>query len=186
MHSVKSQSKASGTTSRNGTFQKGENISGELTFGGLMPLVSPGMPSPILEPSQPVPFKGITHSVTDNGEVTSILLLTEVNPPTDDPMAVRPPTIITLSNLESYTFSTYHETHYRVEAHWDQQAQVWSASSEEVPGLATEAETIESLRKKLRVMVPELLELNGSLPKDLPHMLVIDLISHRQDLVEVA
>ena len=35
------------------------------------------------------------------------------------------------------------------------------AESEDVPGLATEAETLEDLMAKLTVMVPELLEENG-------------------------
>ncbi len=33
-------------------------------------------------------------------------------------------------------------------------------TSEDVPGLATEAETLEALSQKLRTMVPELLQLN--------------------------
>ncbi len=43
---------------------------------------------------------------------------------------------------------------------WDPEA-VWVAVSDDVPGLATEAGTIETLTKKLRVMVPELLEANA-------------------------
>ena len=39
------------------------------------------------------------------------------------------------------------------------------AVSEDVPGLATEAPTIEALMAKLRVMVPELLELNEAPPE---------------------
>ena len=33
-----------------------------------------------------------------------------------------------------------------------------------MPGLATEAETLEALEAKLKVLVPELLEANGHLP----------------------
>jgi predicted RNase H-like HicB family nuclease len=47
-----------------------------------------------------------------------------------------------------------------VYADWDEDAHVWSAFSDDIPGLATEAETVEALMKKLRTMVPELLELN--------------------------
>ena len=58
-------------------------------------------------------------------------------------------------------------------AEWDGEAGVWVATSEDVPGLVTEAETVEALMEKLRVLVPELLELNatnavlkqGGLPK---------------------
>jgi predicted RNase H-like HicB family nuclease len=48
-----------------------------------------------------------------------------------------------------------------VHAEWDQDAQVWVASSDDVPGLATEESTIEGLIEKLKVMIPELLEANG-------------------------
>jgi predicted RNase H-like HicB family nuclease len=48
-----------------------------------------------------------------------------------------------------------------VRADWDEEARVWVASSDDVPGLATEAPTVEELLVKLEVMVPELLEANG-------------------------
>jgi len=48
-----------------------------------------------------------------------------------------------------------------VNAEWDDEARVWVATSDDVPGLATEAETVEALEAKLKVMIPELLELNG-------------------------
>jgi predicted RNase H-like HicB family nuclease len=50
-----------------------------------------------------------------------------------------------------------------VHADWDDEAAVWVAESEDVPGLATYAETIDQLLAKLKVMVPELLEANGHL-----------------------
>jgi predicted RNase H-like HicB family nuclease len=51
-----------------------------------------------------------------------------------------------------------------VRATWDAQASVWVAESDDVPGLITEAEDLETLMSKLRVMIPELLEANGALP----------------------
>ncbi|MFQ5953696.1 MAG: DUF1902 domain-containing protein [Kiloniellales bacterium] len=48
-----------------------------------------------------------------------------------------------------------------VRAKWDPEAKVWVASSDDVPGLVTEAETPTELEKKLQVMIPELLEANG-------------------------
>lgn len=51
-----------------------------------------------------------------------------------------------------------------IRAEWDPEARVWVATSEDVPGLATEAETIEQLESKLQVMIPELLEPRGLLP----------------------
>ncbi|MHB8765697.1 MAG: DUF1902 domain-containing protein [Deferrisomatales bacterium] len=48
-----------------------------------------------------------------------------------------------------------------VRAEWDEEAGVWVATSDDVPGLATEADTMEDLVEKLKVMIPELLEANG-------------------------
>ena len=48
-----------------------------------------------------------------------------------------------------------------VRAEWDEEARVWVATSDDVPGLATEAATTEALVEKLKSLIPELLELNG-------------------------
>ena len=53
---------------------------------------------------------------------------------------------------------------YFVRAEWDADAGVWVASSDDVPGLVTESETLEALDTKLQTLVPELLEANGCLP----------------------
>ncbi len=50
---------------------------------------------------------------------------------------------------------------FNILATWDAEAKVWVATSEDVPGLATEAETVDRLIEKLNAIVPELLELNG-------------------------
>jgi predicted RNase H-like HicB family nuclease len=55
---------------------------------------------------------------------------------------------------------------YFVRAEWDGEAQVWVATSDDVPGLVTEADTIEALLAKLRVMIPELLGANGQGPAE--------------------
>jgi predicted RNase H-like HicB family nuclease len=49
---------------------------------------------------------------------------------------------------------------YRVEARWDPEGGVWVAESEDVPGLVAEGESPNALTKKLRTLIPELLELN--------------------------
>jgi len=48
-----------------------------------------------------------------------------------------------------------------VRAFWDDEAEVWVATSDDVPGLVTEAATKEELLAKLQIMIPELLEANG-------------------------
>jgi len=51
-----------------------------------------------------------------------------------------------------------------VRATWDDEAKVWVAESDDIPGLVTEAPTREELFAKLRILVPELLELNERMP----------------------
>lgn len=53
------------------------------------------------------------------------------------------------------------EKPYYVHAVWDEEARVRVASSEDVPGSATESETTEALVEKLKALIPELLALNG-------------------------
>ena len=48
-----------------------------------------------------------------------------------------------------------------VRAVWDDEAQVWVATSDDVPGLATEADDMDALVEKLKTMIPELLDANG-------------------------
>jgi predicted RNase H-like HicB family nuclease len=48
-----------------------------------------------------------------------------------------------------------------VRAEWDEEARVWVATSDDVPGLATEGDTLENLIEKLKIMIPELLHANG-------------------------
>ena len=52
----------------------------------------------------------------------------------------------------------------QVRAFWDAEAGVWVAESADVPGLATEAPGLDSLKAKLDVLIPELLAANGRLP----------------------
>lgn len=48
-----------------------------------------------------------------------------------------------------------------VRAEWDEDAGVWVATSDDVPGLVAEADTAEALLVKLRALIPELLVANG-------------------------
>lgn len=56
---------------------------------------------------------------------------------------------------------------FTVLAEWDEEARVWVATRPDIPGLVTEANTHEQLVAKLNVMVPEMLDENGSVrPQD--------------------
>ena len=73
----------------------------------------------------------------------------------------------------------------KVDAFWDEEAQVWTASSEDIPGLATEAESLEALTQKLMVLAPELLQLNQVKYGDSGQDIIIDLISQRVNKILV-
>jgi len=50
-----------------------------------------------------------------------------------------------------------------VQATWDEEAKVWVAESDDVPGLVTEAPTVEALLAKLDILIPELVAENGGI-----------------------
>ena len=68
---------------------------------------------------------------------------------------------------------------YYVHAQWDEEAKVWVASSEDVPGLATVSDTTESLIQKLKTLIPELLEANGQTPSE---PIAFELLTRRFEL----
>lgn len=78
------------------------------------------------------------------------------------------------------------EIKFKVEAFWDSEAEVWVATSEDVPGLVTEASTIEVLTQKLREIIPELMILNNIISLDYVGSITFELTSYRQELIEVA
>jgi hypothetical protein len=67
-----------------------------------------------------------------------------------------------------------------VNAEWDSEAKVWVATSDDVPGLITEADTVEALAEKLSVMIPELLDANGTLAGSAVREVPINLIARRE------
>ena len=69
-----------------------------------------------------------------------------------------------------------------VHADWDSEASVWVATSQDVRGLVTEAETMESLRAKLPGMILDLLEETGV--SDLPAS--IEIIARASDRLVAA
>jgi len=52
---------------------------------------------------------------------------------------------------------------FLVTAAWDDEARVWVATSEDIPGLVTEAKTLDDLYARVVAVAPELLEDNAHL-----------------------
>lgn len=70
-----------------------------------------------------------------------------------------------------------------VRADWDAEAECWYATSDDVPGLATGADTIEELIERLKTIIPELLQLNGM---DSSDHVSFELLARRRTVVGVA
>jgi predicted RNase H-like HicB family nuclease len=77
-------------------------------------------------------------------------------------------------------------TTYTVRADWDPEANVWVAVSDEVPGLATEAATLEALAEKLRILIPELLEANHCATGEPGSELSFEIVGHRRERLLLA
>ncbi len=61
---------------------------------------------------------------------------------------------------------------YSVRCTWDEEAQVWVAVSDDIPGLVLESGSIDALIERVRYTAPELLKLNSvCLPAVLHFML---------------
>lgn len=70
-----------------------------------------------------------------------------------------------------------------VYASWDDEAKVWVVRSDDVPGLATEAPSLDVLVPKLKAMIPELLDANGYADgEDIPFKLAAEIneVAHRE------
>ncbi len=50
---------------------------------------------------------------------------------------------------------------YKILMQWDEESQVWIATSDEIPGLVLESGSYDALIEKVRIAAPEILELNG-------------------------
>jgi hypothetical protein len=69
-----------------------------------------------------------------------------------------------------------------IRAEWDNDASIWSATSDDVLGLATEADSIEILLNKLSSMVPELVLLNQL--TDQPEI-VYEVLAHKSSIAHM-
>lgn len=70
-----------------------------------------------------------------------------------------------------------------VTADWDGEASVWVATSPDVPGLVAEAESVEAITTKLRVLIPELLQANGVSWPEWDGEVPFELLSRRMETV---
>lgn len=52
---------------------------------------------------------------------------------------------------------------YTVNLNWDNEAAVWVATSDNVPGLILEGGSLDALIERVRFAIPELLSLGGSI-----------------------
>ena len=69
-----------------------------------------------------------------------------------------------------------------IRAEWDEEEHVWVATSDDVPGLATEENTFEGLIQKLKILIPELLEANGAPIKfEMP----FEILTRRFELIQI-
>jgi hypothetical protein len=72
----------------------------------------------------------------------------------------------------------------RVRAEWDKEARVWVAEATNLPGLVTEADTVELLLDKMRIMVPELLSYSPDLASGFRPEIRVTLV--RRDSIDLA
>lgn len=72
--------------------------------------------------------------------------------------------------------------HAIVRAAWDDEAGVWYVEESDIPGLATESETLEGLRQRIRDIIPDLLED----AEDRPDEIEVDIIAHTHERVSTA
>ena len=56
----------------------------------------------------------------------------------------------------SERFGVYSVAHFKVEAAYDRESGVWYVCESNVPGLATEAASLDELAEKLAIMIPDL------------------------------
>ena len=49
----------------------------------------------------------------------------------------------------------------KIKFHWDSEAAVWIATSDDVPGVVLESGSLDALVEQVKLTVPELISLNG-------------------------
>ncbi|MBQ3462276.1 MAG: DUF1902 domain-containing protein [Clostridia bacterium] len=70
---------------------------------------------------------------------------------------------------------------YKINLIWDNEANVWVATSDDIPGLVLESGSFDALLERVRFAAPELLALNGTQNKPL----TLSFISERHERIAV-
>ena len=70
---------------------------------------------------------------------------------------------------------------YKVNLTWDNDASVWIATSDDIPGLVLESGSFDALLERVRFAAPELLSLNGTTDKPL----LLSFLSERHERIAV-
>jgi predicted RNase H-like HicB family nuclease len=65
---------------------------------------------------------------------------------------------------------------------WDAEAKVWYVEESDIPGLVTEADTLEELREKVPFIIQDLLEDDSNRPDEIE----IDFIAYAHDRIRIA
>ncbi len=65
---------------------------------------------------------------------------------------------------------------------WDDEAKVWYVEKSDIDGLATEADTLEELRRKVPIIIQDLLEDRADRPEEIE----LDFIAYAHDCVRIA
>ena len=68
----------------------------------------------------------------------------------------------------------------KIKFHWDKEAAVWIATSDDVPGLVLESGSFDALVERVKSAVPELIHLNGKVSA-----FRLSYITEREDVVPV-
>ena len=72
-------------------------------------------------------------------------------------------------------------TTYKIDFTWDDEAEVWIATSEDIRGLVLEHESFDRLIQRVALAVPELLEMRGYAPDDIS----LDCAVHRIEKIRL-
>jgi hypothetical protein len=76
------------------------------------------------------------------------------------------------------------QNRFNVNVTWDRDAKLWVADSDDIPGLAAEAQDHEALTRKLSALIPELLILNN-VAFDPDKEIEVVLSYHREERIQL-